>query len=67
MKKIIIEGMMCQHCANSVSKAISNLGGSDIEVNVENGYAIADIEADDNQIKAAIDKLDYKVMDIVRI
>lgn len=67
MKKIIIEGMMCQHCAKSVTKTLTNLGGSDIEINLADGYAIADIEADDTEIKSAIENLDFKVVDIVRV
>lgn len=67
MKKIIIEGMMCQHCVKSVNKTLTKLGASDIEINLEDGYAIADIELDDNAIKSAIEDLDFKVVDIVRV
>lgn len=67
MKKIIIEGMMCQHCAKSVNKTLTKLGASDIEINLEDGFAIADIELDDNAIKSAIENLDFKVIDIVRV
>lgn len=67
MKKITIEGMMCQHCAKSVTKALTKLGGSDIDINLTDGYAIADIQADDSQIKSAIEDLDFKVLDIVKV
>jgi Cu+-exporting ATPase len=67
MKKITIEGMACQHCAKSVTRALSGLGGSDVEVNLAEGYAIAEIGAEDEQIKSAIEALDFKVVDIVRV
>lgn len=66
MKKIIIEGMMCQHCVKSVTKALAKLGASDIEVNLD-GYAIVNTERSDDDIKSAIEDLDFKVVDIVRV
>ena len=59
--------MMCQHCAKSVTKALTKLGGSDIDINLTDGYAIVDIQADDSQIKSAIEDLDFKVLDIVKV
>lgn len=66
MRKIIIEGMMCQHCVKSVTKALTKLGASDIEVNLD-GYAIINTDRNDEDIKSAIEDLDFKVTDIVRI
>lgn len=59
--------MMCQHCVKSVIKALTRLGASDIEVNLNDGYAILNTEKDDAEIKSAIEDLDFKVIDIVRI
>lgn len=67
MKKIVIDGMMCQHCAKSVVKVLTALGGSDVDVNLADGYAVANIEADDSEIKSAIESKDFKVVEIARV
>lgn len=67
MKKIIIEGMMCQHCVKSITKVLTKLGASNIDVSLENGYAIADVNLDNAQIKSAIEDIDFKVIDILEV
>lgn len=66
MKKILIDGMMCQHCVKSVTKALTNLGASNIEVNLD-GYAIVDTNKSNDELKKTIEDLDFKVVDIIEI
>lgn len=68
IKKVItIEGMMCDHCKMKVERALSELNGvSKVKVNLKNKtatiYSTKSISNDD--IKNAISKLDYKVINI---
>ena len=68
IKKVItIEGMMCDHCKMKVEKTLSELDGvSKVKVNLKDKtatiYSIKSISNDD--IKNAISKLDYKVINI---
>ena len=68
IKKVItIEGMMCDHCKMKVEKTLSELDGvSKVKVNLKDKtatiYSIKSISNDD--IKNAINKLDYKVINI---
>ena len=68
IKKVItIEGMMCSHCQMKVEKSLLDLDGvSKVKVNLKDKtatiYSIKSISNDD--IKNAINKLDYKVTNI---
>ena len=68
IKKVItIEGMMCNHCKMKVEKTLSELDGvSKVKVNLKDKnatiYSTKSISNDD--IKNAISKLDYKVINI---
>ena len=68
IKKVItIDGMMCDHCKLKVERALSELDGvSKIKVNLKDKtatiYSTKSISNDD--IKNAISKLDYKVINI---
>lgn len=64
MKKIFIDGMVCQHCANAVKTALEELGGKNVSVNLDEGYAEADIEAADDEIIARISEEDFEVKEI---
>lgn len=64
MKKIMIEGMMCQHCANAVKGALEEIGGTNVSVNLDEGYAEADINASDEEIIARISEEDFEVTEI---
>lgn len=64
MKKIFIDGMVCQHCANAIKTALEELGGKNISVNLDEGYAEADIEAVDAEIIARISEEDFEVKEI---
>ena len=62
MKKIMIEGMMCQHCANAVKGALEEIGGTKVSVNLDEGYA--DINVSDEEIIARISEEDFEVTEI---
>ena len=68
IKKVItIEGMMCDHCKMKVEKTLSELDGvSKVKVNLKDKTAtIYSIKSISNyDIKNAINKLDYKVINI---
>ncbi|SHJ43036.1 copper ion binding protein [Clostridium cavendishii DSM 21758] len=64
-KRILIEGMSCEHCVNHVRKVLQKLEGvTKIEVNLKGNFAI--IEAADNvrdgEIEFAIDNAGYEVL-----
>ena len=62
MIKMTIEGMMCQHCAARVRKALEALGCKG-EIELENKCAlISDAAgADDNALREAVEKQGYAV------
>lgn len=67
MKHIIIEGMSCNHCANAVKNALEELGGKNITVNLEGGYAEAEITASNEEIISCIAEEDFQVKDIKEV
>ncbi len=68
IKKVItIEGMMCDHCKMKVERALSELNGvSKVKVNLKNKTATiySTKRISNDNIKNAISKLDYKVINI---
>lgn len=58
-KKIMIEGMSCEHCVAHVREALEELGATAIEVNLDGGFAVAEINCDDAEIAVAIDEAGY--------
>ncbi len=66
-KKILIEGMSCEHCVKHVKEALSELSGV-INVTVNLGTKTAILEAaddvNDEVIKSAIDDVGYEVVKI---
>jgi copper chaperone len=66
-KKILIEGMSCQHCVNHVKNALEELDGiKSAKVSLENKSAEIELDhdVDDEIIKAAIDEAGYEVTGI---
>ncbi|MGI6122959.1 MAG: heavy-metal-associated domain-containing protein [Acetivibrionales bacterium] len=66
-KKILIEGMSCQHCVNHVKNALEELEGiKSAKVSLENKSAEIELnhDVDDEKIKAAIDEVGYEVKSI---
>lgn len=67
-KKISISGMSCGHCVHHVTEALKEVKGlSNIEVNLDGKFAMADADgsANDEAIKAAISDAGYEVTGIV--
>jgi len=68
-KKISIEGMSCEHCANHVKEALKEIGAENIEVNLDKKMATAQLKDDveDKKIKLAIEDAGYDVVKIENI
>lgn len=71
-KKIItiidIEGMSCEHCAMKVKKALEKIENvKQVKVNLSKKKAIITSydQVDQNKIKDQIEKLDYKVLEMI--
>ncbi len=68
IKKVItIEGMMCDHCKMKVEKTLSELDSvSKVKVNLKDKTATiySTKRISNDNIKNAISKLDYKVINI---
>lgn len=64
-KKILIEGMSCEHCVGHVKEALEGLDKvTSVEVSLENNCAIVETTNSDQELKAAIEEEGY---DVVRI
>ena len=66
-ESISIEGMMCGHCQTTVDKAIRSVNGvQDVTVDLDGKQATVVYDPSDtdiSEIKAAIAKAGYKVVD----
>jgi len=68
-KKIVhIEGMHCENCKNSVERQINKLEGASCKVNLKKKIAEVsfDREIDDEDLRIAVERLDYQVTGIER-
>ncbi|MBQ8176600.1 MAG: heavy-metal-associated domain-containing protein [Oscillospiraceae bacterium] len=63
-KKIMIEGMMCEHCVAHVKEALEGIGAVNIEVSLDGGYAVCDTDRANEELKALIEDEGYDVTDI---
>lgn len=64
MKKIMIDGMMCEHCVAHVKEALEGLGATSVTVSLEGGYAECETSKSDDEIKSAIEEEGYDVTKI---
>lgn len=65
-KTIVIEGMMCNNCARHAKEALEALGATNVNVVLEEKKAyLPDTNLTDEQIKEAIDKAGYDVVEII--
>lgn len=64
MKKIVIEGMMCQHCVAHVRDALNKLPGVTAEVDLDSKTATVTGEATDEALTAAVAEAGYQVVSI---
>jgi len=64
-KKILIEGMKCEHCVGHVKNALEGLDGvTSVEVSLENNYAIVEATNSNEELKEAIEEEGYDVVKI---
>ena len=66
-KTLTIEGMMCNHCENTVKKALEALEGvSEAQVSHEAGTAVVTLSAPvaDEALKSAVEAKDYQVLKV---
>jgi copper chaperone len=64
-KKILIEGMSCQHCVGHVKEALEGLDKvTSVDVSLENNWAIVETTNTDDELKEAIEEEGYDVVDI---
>lgn len=69
-KKVLIEGMSCNHCVHHVTEALNEIDGvSNVAVKLEEKYALIDVENNDldEAIKFAVDEAGYEVVGIEAI
>ena len=64
MKKVMINGMSCGHCANHVKEALADIGAKNINVDLDGKCATFDGEISDEAIKNAIEDYGYEVVRI---
>lgn len=65
-KKIIIEGMSCNHCVSHVKEALSSIEGVEsVDVSLEGKYALVNVNnVEDDKLKEAIEDEGYDVVEI---
>lgn len=67
MKKVLIEGMQCNHCKMSVEKALKAIENvEEVEVSLENKEAVikSKVEIDNEKIRKAIEEAGFEVKEI---
>ncbi|MBU3142484.1 heavy-metal-associated domain-containing protein [Clostridium sp. CF012] len=67
IKKILIEGMSCEHCVGHVKEALGELNGvTSVDVNLDAKTAVLEgtVDVNDEDIKATIDDVGYQVVGI---
>ncbi|MBD7913431.1 MULTISPECIES: cation transporter [Clostridium] len=64
-KKLLIEGMSCNHCVAHVKEALEALEGvSLVEVSLEDNCAIVESTTSDEVLKEAVEEEGYDVVGI---
>jgi Cu+-exporting ATPase len=63
-KKVLIEGMMCQHCRSHVDQALNALPGVSATVDLDSKTALVTGDVSDDAIRAAITDAGYQVVSI---
>lgn len=63
-KKVVIEGMMCQHCRAHVDKALNGIPGATATVDLDTKTAVVAGDVSDDAIRAAVEEAGYQVVSI---
>ena len=67
-KEILINGMMCEHCVNHVTKALNSLNGiEDVKVSLKDKNALISGDVSDKEIIDAITNAGYEVKEIKNV
>ena len=66
-KKVIVEGMSCEHCSDRVERCIDAIDGAAGRVNLRKKELIVSMEREisDEQIRAAVEQAGYTVVSIL--
>ena len=67
-KTMSIEGMMCEHCENTVKKTLEGIDGVEsAQVSHEKNQAVVQLAKDvsDDVLKSAVEAKDYSVISIL--
>ncbi len=68
IKKLLIEGMSCNHCVNHLKTALTeDIDGVEvIEVSLENKYAVVDMDENvsKNELESIIEELGFELKEI---
>ncbi|WP_296647170.1 heavy-metal-associated domain-containing protein [Romboutsia sp. 13368] len=68
-KKLIIDGMSCNHCVNHLNTALSeDIDGIEvIEISLEDKFAIVDMNSnvDLNKLNEVVEELGFELKDII--
>ncbi len=57
---IKIEGMACQHCAASVTEALSAFGNVTVDLELKEAYLVTDADLDQATIQDTIDGIGFE-------
>ena len=65
-KEILIEGMSCSHCSESVKKALSKVSGvKDVNVDLDKKIAVVDVDnVDDSALADAVKEAGFDATNI---
>lgn len=63
-KKVVIEGMMCQHCRARAEQALNAIPGASAAVDLESGTAVVAGDVSDEDIRAAVAGAGYRAVSI---
>lgn len=65
-KTVTVEGMTCENCKNRVERCINEIPGAAAKVNLKKKEVIVSLETEvsDEQIRGAIEKRGYEVVEI---
>jgi len=65
-KEILIEGMSCSHCSESVKKALSKVSGvSEVIVDLDKKIAVVDVDnVDDDVLSDAVSNAGFEAINI---
>lgn len=67
-KKILIEGMMCNHCKMSVEKVLSAVPGvssASVDLEAKTATVLCDVSVTDEALFAAVEKKGFKPVKVL--